>query len=633
MIGKLFNNRYEIKEKLGSGGTAIVYRGLDTLLGRAVTIKILREEYASDEDFVRRFRREAQAVASLSHNNIVAVYDVGYEENMHYIVMEFVEGMSLKDMIKQSGAFQIDDAVAIITQILAGIQHAHEHGIIHRDIKPHNILIGKDGRAKVTDFGIAIGMTEMTQTYSTTSRIMGSVHYISPEQVQGLPVTEKSDIYSAAVVFYEMLTGQVPFAGDTPISIAMQHVQGELPLPHQVNPNVPIALSYVVMRAMRKNPDARYDSVQAFMEAIKAAVNESSNAGKEEEDQSLDAKLAEVFRTMDNDQSNNEITPLITDDKTNKKLHSMFDRNKKLFIIIGVALICVAMFAAIQLGLFLYGDDKVVVPDVVGENVDEAEQTLTDLGLDVSITKQSDEDVDKDLVISQSLEADQKVGKGRNIKLVVSSGSEEIEVPDVVGKTQEAAKKALEKKGLKVKVTEENSTTVDEGNVISQSPEAGESVSSGSTINIVVSLGTKAMKVTMPNLVGSSLSEAKKTINDSGLYIEKIGYTSSDEYYSGIVVAQSITAGTELEEGNYVTLTVSEGPGPSASTANVNYSVVDDGNNHQVKIVVSDSVGSREVYNNTVAGGTYISQTVTYYNKGKISIYVDGNLEEEHQVP
>ncbi len=631
MIGKLFNNRYEIKEKLGSGGTAIVYRGQDTLLGRAVTIKILREEYASDEDFVRRFRREAQAVASLSHNNIVAVYDVGYEENMHYIVMEFVEGMSLKDMIKQTGAFQIVDGVAIITQILAAIEHAHEHGIIHRDIKPHNILIGNDGRAKVTDFGIAVGMTEMTQTYSTSSRIMGSVHYISPEQVQGLPVTEKSDIYSAAVVFYEMLTGQVPFAGDTPISIAMQHVQGELPLPHQVNPDVPIALSYVVMRAMRKNPDARYDSAKAFMEAIRTAVNDTDGTNKVEEEQSLDAKLAEVFRTMgDNEQSNNDIAPLISDDYINP--HKKTDKTKKIFIIIGAILIGVAVWAAIQLGLFLYGNDKVVIPDVVGENVDDAEETLTDLGLDVSVTMKSDEEVKTDLVISQSLKPDQKVGKGREIKLVVSSGSEEIEVPDVVGKSQKAAETALEKKGLKAEVTEENSTTVEAGNVISQSPEAGETVGVDTKVNLVISLGTKAVKLTMPNLVGNSLTEAKKTISDCGLFIEKIQYTSSNEYYSGIVIKQSIAPDTELEEGNYVTLTVSEGPGPSAKTTDVNYSVVDDGNDHQVKIIVTDSAASREVYNKTVAGGTYISQTVTFYNEGTISIYVDDALEDQQQV-
>ncbi|MCL1816160.1 MAG: protein kinase, partial [Clostridiales bacterium] len=219
MIGKLFNNRYLIQEKLGSGGTAIVYKGQDTLLNRMVTVKILREEYASNDEFVRRFRREAQAVASLSHGNIVAVYDVGYEENMHYIVMEFVEGQSLKEYIKEKGALPVHIAAAIMMQVLDGIGYAHEHSIIHRDIKPHNILLGKDGRAKVTDFGIAVGMTDMTQTYNTSSRIMGSVHYIAPEQVQGQPVAEKSDIYSAGVVFYEMLTGQLPFTGDTPISI------------------------------------------------------------------------------------------------------------------------------------------------------------------------------------------------------------------------------------------------------------------------------------------------------------------------------------------------------------------------------------------------------------------------------
>ena len=369
MIGKLFNNRYQIVEKLGAGGTAIVYRGQDMLLNRAVTIKILREEFATNSDLVRRFRHEAQAVASLSHPNIVSVYDVGYEENMHYIVMEFIEGESLKEYIKRKGALRLAEACNIISQILAGVQHAHEHGIIHRDIKPHNILLGVDGRAKVTDFGIAVGMSDVTMTYNSTSRIMGSVHYISPEQVQGLAVTDRSDIYSCGVVFYEMLTGRVPYQGETPISIAMQHVQGELILPNQVNPEVPAGLSYVVTRAMRKNPETRYNSASEMADAVRAAYQGVLDTARDEGEPgpvstaatAKSALLGKIKREAEPGEADAAAAP-----PRARRTGPRLSVNRVLLLVLAVALVGFIIWMATQLTGFLVEDENAIVPSLDG---------------------------------------------------------------------------------------------------------------------------------------------------------------------------------------------------------------------------------------------------------------------------
>ncbi|MDR2712712.1 MAG: Stk1 family PASTA domain-containing Ser/Thr kinase [Clostridiales bacterium] len=619
MIGKIFNGRYEIIEKLGSGGTAIVYKGLDTLLGRMITVKILREEFANDEEFVRRFRREAQAVACLSHGNIVAVYDVGYEDNMHYIVMEFVEGQSLKAHIKERGALPIHEAVMIMNQILEGIEYAHEHGLIHRDIKPHNILLGLDGRAKVTDFGIAVGMDDVTQTYSTTSRIMGSVHYISPEQVQGHPVTEKSDIYSAGIVFYEMLTGQLPFSGDTPITIAMQHVQGELTLPYQINPDIPIGLSYVVMRSLRKNPAARYDTAKEMKTAI-ATVSEG---------------LSSMFDMMDEESHpRHERMPRGTREERAGKTQNPKGQKKKLKV--GMVVIIVFAFILLLSAGWLISQainagknsKEVEVPNMVGWTIEEAEAMLAQMNLPCEITLRNDNEIPEGEVISQTPKGGQMVKAARKepIILVVSEGIRKVEMPYLLGMTLKEAQIILNNNDLLYELIEKNDDEIPAGEIIGQIPEKGEIISAGETIALTVNLGKKAKIIKMPNLVGMSLNEARTTLEGLDLLIDDIKYEESNEYYSNIVISQSVAKDADIQEGSYVAILISSGPGPTARQATVRYTVPMDGMNHDIKIVVEDSTGTREVYNQTDAPGTMISEIITYYNKGKVDIYMDGEL-------
>ena len=629
MIGKMFNNRYQIIEKLGAGGTAIVYRGQDMLLNRMVTIKILREEFASNQDLVRRFRHEAQAIASLSHPNIVSVYDVGFEENMHYIVMEFVEGESLKEYIKRKGALKLAEACNIITQILAGVQHAHEHGIIHRDIKPHNILLGRDGRAKVTDFGIAVGMSEVTLTYNTTSRIMGSVHYISPEQVQGMTVTEKSDIYSVGAVFYEMLTGRVPFVGETPISIAMQHVQGELLLAHQINPQVPMGISYVVMRAMRKNPETRYASASEMAEAVRAAY------------QGLLEGVAEEAVEPES----STLPPVPKKKKVLPDGEPAFEENRaagrrlnagRIALFAAAALLVVAIIlVAKNLAAYLnVEEDMAIVPHLVGMTQTQAETALAEQGLVADITTKTSDTVEEGLVISQNVSPDQEVSLGRVISIVVSAGKEKITLPNFVGSSQRIAEFKLNDLGLPFNITTDYSEEIAKDIVIMQSPEGGSKVEPGTTIDLLISLGKEPEKFYMIDLVGMTMEEARAYIEEKGLVLVSETPTTSYEYESGKVTAQSIGPGIETETNASIELVYSSGPGPTVKTYAYSYHIEQDYNEeeepveiiHDVVVSVTDSHGSREVFNQQLAGDSYVNCIVEYYNNGIITLTIDGAI-------
>ncbi|MBQ3286420.1 MAG: Stk1 family PASTA domain-containing Ser/Thr kinase [Firmicutes bacterium] len=638
MIGKVFNNRYQIQEKLGAGGTAIVYRGQDLLLNRAVTIKILREEFANNGELVRRFRHEAQAVASLSHSNIVSVYDVGYEDNMHYIVMEFVEGESLKEYIKRKGPLRLSEACNIITQILAGVQHAHEHGIIHRDIKPHNILLGVDGRAKVTDFGIAVGMSDVTMTYNSTTRIMGSVHYISPEQVQGQAATDKSDIYSCGVVFYEMLTGRVPYQGETPISIAMQHVQGELALPNQVNPQVPASISYVVTRAMRRNPETRYDSAAEMADAVRAAYQ---SVQESEGDQVTDATISMRNPLKRKKDGKSVIIERAKDEEDDGETSRRFTPGRIALLALAVALVGAIIWMATQLTGMLIHDDTATVPLVTGLPQAEAEEALTAAGLVARIEYAASDTVDEGIVISQSVSDGQKVSKGREIELTVSSGAAKVEVPPLVGSSQRIAQLTLTNLGLNVEIDSEYNSEVDKDQVIMQSPEGGTQVEPGSTVKLLISLGEEPVRFNMINMVGLTQAEAQKYISDNKLNLASINRERSDEVEAGIVIGQTPGEGVSVASGDEVTLTVSEGPGPTLRSYVVNYRLPEDVDEngeavellHTVTITVDDIKGSREAFNQQLSGGSSVAYTADYYNRGVITLYVDGVEAFSAEVP
>lgn len=614
MIGKVFNNRYKIIEKLGSGGTAIVYRGQDLLLNRMVTIKILREEYANNTDFIRRFRHEAQAVASLSHSNIVGVYDVGFEENMHYIVMEFVEGESLKDYIRRKGMIPGPEACDIATQILAGVQHAHEHGIIHRDLKSHNILMSKDGQAKVTDFGIAVGMSDVTLTYNTSSRIMGSVHYISPEQVQGQAVTEKSDIYSVGVIIYEMLTGRLPFLGETPISIAMQHVQGELILPHQLNPKISMAVSYVVMRAMRKNPDSRYAGAKEMTDALRAACESEMNGGSAadgafSEDEGFKKALAVT-------------KPAARNQKRTARPRQL--NKKRVLILAGAGVLFIILMLVVgSLTGILGGGKTTEVPGVVGDMLSDAEAKMEDANLVVD-AKYVTSDQESGIVLEQSVKEGEKVSVGRTITLTVSKGAATIPMPDLMGATRKIAELTLTNKNIKYNITEQYDEEKPRNEVIFQSPEAGVDIALDTVAELVVSLGPEPISIIMPNFLGQTLDEANPVIEENNFVILTTTYGVSYDYAEGEICEQSIAPGTPTKTGAELSLTVSEGPGPQSKTHNVRWAVTGDGGGHDVIIRISDADGTREVYHEQRDTGDVIEFSFNYSGRGTMEILLDG---------
>ncbi|GAB4258498.1 Stk1 family PASTA domain-containing Ser/Thr kinase [Thermincola potens] len=618
----LGNNRYEILSQLGGGGMALVYKARCTLLQRIVTIKVLRPEFTSDPDFVDRFRNEAQAVARLSHPNIVGIYDVGEENGIHYIVMEYIEGRNLKEVIHEKGALPVNEAVNIAKQICDALSHAHENGIIHRDIKPHNILLANNGRVKVTDFGIARAVTASTITQHGT--ILGSVHYISPEQAKGQPATAQSDLYSAGVVLYEMLTGKVPFEADTPVSVALKHIQEKPAIPSTVNPQVTPELDKVILRAMEKDPGLRYQTAKSMADDLNTV---------------LLGRISDETKAIDMDEFATKVMPVVSDTgQEGGTGESRKERRRKRvrpMVKVYAAVIILGILIGLAYGLnaFMYVPE-VEVPDVTNMPLDTALRALEAIGLKAEFTRQNHPEVEAGNVISQEPGPGEKIKKNRTVMLYVSSGPKMVEVPDVGQKDIEAAKIDLENKGFKYNIKESYSDEVVEGAVISQLPEAGEKAPEGSTVTLEVSKGREPRYVIVPNLIGLTLSEAKKKIEAANLILSQdIGQEESTEYEAGIVIRQDPVSGErQVLEGTEVKVVLSRGPGPEEKTARVEMQVPNDGSTHNVKIVVTDVTGTREAYNKTLNPGEQVSEIITYYKEARIEVWMDGTLLEEKTV-
>lgn len=621
MIGKVLGNRYEIISQLGGGGMALVYKGRDTLLNREVTVKMLRPEYTGDEEFVARFRKEAQAVAKLSHPNIVSVYDVGQEENIHYIVMEYIEGSNLKQVIKEHVRIPVNQAVDIARQICAGLQDAHEHGIVHRDIKPHNILVTDTGKVKVTDFGIAQMKTSITLTNSGT--IVGSVHYFSPEQARGGITAAKSDIYSVGVVLYEMVTGKVPFEGDTPIAIALKHIQDQPLPPSRINPQVTPELERIILRAMEKDVTMRYMSAGDMARDLRKL---------------LPGKQAEDRRVMDADEFATRVMNgpvIITKEEDGEPAY----RKKKKRMRPMAKMVIIAMILGLIAGA-VYGLNNMLmvadvrVPDVKDMLVDDALKALQEKKLESKIQLRHDPEIEPSHVISQDPGADEMVKENTKVTLVVSQGPMLVTVPDVVKKELEAARIELENAEFQVDPAEDFSEEVPVGSVISQSPKGDTQAVKGSTVSLVVSKGTEAKPVDVPGIVGLPLEEGRARLESVKLKLSQdMAREQSNDFISGYIIRQEPAAGTQMHEGEEVKVTVSTGPGPEAKTAEVSVEIPDDNMVHTVKIVVEDVMGTRTAlepkeYN----PGDKFTQLVTYYRKGKIRVYVDNKIIREKLV-
>ena len=662
-IGKMLDNRYEILERIGVGGMAVVYKARCHRLNRLVAIKILKPELASDADFRRRFQAESQAVAMLSHVNIVGVYDVCQSDGLNYIVMELIDGMTLKQYMQKRGTpLKWQEALHFISQILRALDHAHSRGIIHRDIKPHNILVLRDGSIKVADFGIA----RLTSSQNTmTQEALGSVHYISPEQAKGSHIDGRSDLYSVGVMLYEMLTGRLPFEGETPVLVAIQHINSIPIQPRELNPDIPVGLEAIIMKAMAPNPNQRYLSAQDMLDAVTefqknpsfvpsdtirvGDVEEPTRvipvSGVREMDQESEDDTGEVYDDYDEDYEDGEKTESI-------KLFGRF-KVPPIAVAVGAILIFVVgiiifLFNFIRGAIFAPATEY-TVPNLLGYTLEESKKDpsiLGDFKIEIGETV-FDEKYEKDQICEQTPEADSKVKDGETtITVTISGGTEELKMIDVTGWDSERALKRLEE-DMKLKVTQEYqySSTIEKGYIISFSPEEDTELEEGDEVTIVISKGKEEEKVTVGNYVGLSLEQVKAQLELQGLQANVKEY-HSDTYAAGKVMWQSIDKGAQVDPGTTIDLQVSLGPEatkppvtnpPVVTTdAPVKKTIQVDLSDYTGTVTLKVTLGSTTIFDgawNVDEQGNF-SREVTQ-NPGttkRVTIYIDGDRVESYDL-
>lgn len=594
VTGKLFKDRYQVRERVGAGGMAVVYRGEDVLLNRPVAIKILREQYLDDEQNVRFFQNEARAVATMSHPNIVKIYDIGKDGPYYYIVMEYLEGQTLKDLIARNAPMPPIEAIDIIRDVLRALAHSHKKGIIHRDIKPHNIIICEDTtRVKVTDFGIARNTGAATATYS--GQMVGSVYYISPEQAKGYRTTHASDLYSTGVMLYEMLTGRVPFQGDNPVGIALSHVQKE-PVPiTQINSRIPVCLEEIVTRAMQKQPSDRYRSAAEMARAL------------------LEART------------------LIRQGKAPRRVN-----RRQRMVAAGVAGILVLAVVFAVFGQRINRQfQPVEVPALVGEHIDDAGEILSERGFSWEIEKTvKSDDFDQDYILAQTPPEGTRVPLSRTIRLTLSEGPELFRIPDVVSMREREAIVALENRLLEYEITYGYSSDGrhERGFVISQDPVSGEEVRRGTVVYLMVSQGVQPGEKKMADLRGLTLADAEPILSELGLGLGEIRYETSHVYFLGRIADQGIPPGQMVRSGTRVDLVISRGPGMSVAQKELAFTVP--GNSAGVIIVmVEDASGTHQAYQGDHLGGEQVRFTVEHLGQGSAKIYMGEQLLQEIPLP
>lgn len=602
--GKILGNRYEIIEKIGNGGMATVYKSKDRVLNRYVAVKILRDEFTTDEEFIKRFRIEAQSAASLTHPNIVSIFDVGNEGSLYYIVMELIKGKTLKEIItEENGPLPWKWSLNVVTQIASALETAHKNNIVHRDIKPHNIIITEDGIAKVTDFGIAKAVSNSTITAFGTT--IGSVHYFSPEHARGGYTDAKSDLYSLGVVMYEMLTGRVPFDADTPVSVALKHMQEEPVEPKELNENIPQVVNDIIMKAMQKDVNLRYQSATEMLKDLNAAlknpddnfVHIGSNIGAATQRISTQ-EIAEAERKAK--EANNP-----KNGKKPNKFIEFVKKHKALSFVIGAIILFFVAFGATMGIVELVNPNDVQIPDLVNKTQDEAEQIVKELKLKLVVkSEEYNENVEEGKIISQdpAYQENYTIKEHSEISVVISKGTETVEVPDVVGKTREEAEKLLKDAGLVAEITEENDEKVEAGIVLSQDIEDGETVNKGSTVKLVVSKGSGIVNVEVPSLVGKTEQEARNLLTEAGLKVNVVN-DEDEAKNDGVVLRQSKDAGTEVQEGTTITITVNK---------------VSEEKTIQLHVNVNKLAGN----------GSTASNTTTEDTTNKVSITINGETRE-----
>lgn len=580
-VGNYVADRYEILDKIGTGGMSDVFKAKDHILGREVAIKVLKQEFAEDMNFVTKFRTEAQSAAGLEHPNIVNIYDVGSENGEYYIVMEYVEGITLKTYIEKKGQLNFKEAISIAIQVGRGIEAAHNKGIIHRDIKPQNIIISTEGKVKVTDFGIA----RATSSNTIHADVMGSVHYVSPEQARNGFVDFKSDIYSLGIVMYEMVTGRVPFDGDSTVNIALKHLQEEMVTPSAYAPELPISIEKIILKATMKSPDRRYASMEDLLLDLKKALVSPN----EDFVTIVDVEEAEKTKILSPEEQQKIKDELMNEDKgesldadellddeedddgpVNPKIDKAI--TIMIFAAAGIILALVVYFVGSFFGVFGSGTDKkdgqeqvasYEMIDVVGMTEKDAKAALKKAEIPESayeIIYESSDEVEKDKVISQSVPKGQMVSSDNKVKIKVSKGEseEDIEVPDVTGMTEQSAKATLEDAGFKFSRSYEYSADKPEGQVISYSPtgKAGK----GDTITVVISAGIQSVQV--PSITGMTEAEANNALAAAGLKVGNVTRSYSDNVAAGRVISQGYSSGKTVDSGTSVDFVVSDGAKP-----------------------------------------------------------------------
>ena len=672
--GMFVGDRYEIVNKIGTGGMSDVYKAKDHTLGRFVAIKVLKPEFSEDVNFVTKFRTEAQSAAGLEHPNIVNIYDVGSENGLHYIVMEYVEGITLKTYIEKKGQLTFKEAVSIAIQVGRGIEAAHNKGIIHRDIKPQNIIISTEGKVKVTDFGIARAATSNT----ISSDVMGSVHYASPEQARNGFVDGKSDIYSLGIVMYEMVTGRVPFDGDTTVAVAIQHLQEEIVPPSAYAPNLPISMEKIILKCTQKNPDRRYESMTALLADLRKALispnedfvviapvsqektrvigeeeinkikQETSNIYLSDEDiVSHNQNHRDKFEKRDRFEEDDEDDEEAYDDDELEEMNPKMDKAITIMgIAAGVIIVALIIFILVSFfGNFKFGGssnkantetsetqaDGIEVPDLKGLTFDEAKEQLNAKGLGIKNagTVASDQ-YGEGQIVSQTPDALTKAEANTTVEVTLSSGKGEVSVPSVTGMDETTAYNTLTNSGFTPVKDYAYSADVAQGNVIEQSPNAGSLAKSGDNVKIVISRGKEQAETTsvaVPGVTGLTEDAARSAIQNVGLAVGNVSSAYSDSVASGQIISQSPVVDTAVDAGTAVDFVVSMGAEPAQEVTPTTYKI-----NLNIKKPNNESVAAANIYLYDGADGTgnileqWTNQSISLFGEEGLSISKSGML-------
>lgn len=566
IVGKKLDGRYEIQEIIGVGGMAVVYKAYDCIDDRIVAVKVLKEEYLKNEEFRRRFKNESKAVSVLSHPNIVKVYDVSFGDRMQYIVMEYIDGITLKEYIDQQKVLTWNEAVHFTVQILRALSHAHERGIVHRDIKPQNIMMLEDGTIKVTDFGIARFAESETRTM--TDKAIGSVHYISPEQARGGKTDSKSDIYSVGVMLYEMLTGKLPFEADSAVSVAIMQMQQTPEMPRALNPNIPEGLEEITLRAMQKDPEQRYRSASEMLDDIERFKNNPS--ARFQYKYFIDESPTKYVNAIHDIKSSNDYDKDIISSSSKSKVGKNGKNKKSNFLPIlagATAVLVLLVVGMIVIVLALKGTfrhtNSVTMPNLVGMQLKDAQEKYTDIEIIQNNTTYDDK-APAGQILKQSIAPGTPVKANSEVKVTVSLGAQKIVIPDVSGMEKDKAKETLESSGFS-NITEESQ--YDEaavGTVVGTNPESGQSAAANDTITLIISLGPKVTNVTVPDVTRMTKEQATRAIQDAGFVVGIISEESSDTVDKGCVTRQTPAAYTSATSKSTVDIWVSNGKQQSA---------------------------------------------------------------------